>query len=112
VTTLVWFYFFPREAAGASSTRHSPRPLMFRRLYDWQTRAEMRSEIGEVCVFTSEIAEECASVNAAGAYPSPQTVTNGGGKKEGGSLAAVGNAVRANSISVVPAKAGTHNHRA
>jgi hypothetical protein len=27
VTTLVWFYFFPREAAGASSTRHSPRPL-------------------------------------------------------------------------------------
>jgi hypothetical protein len=28
VTTLVWFYFFPREAAGASSTRHSPRPLL------------------------------------------------------------------------------------
>jgi hypothetical protein len=26
VTMLVWFYFFPREAAGASSTRHSPRP--------------------------------------------------------------------------------------
>jgi hypothetical protein len=27
VTTLVWFSFFPREAAGASSARHSPRPL-------------------------------------------------------------------------------------
>ena len=26
VTTLVWFYFFPREAAGATGTRHSPRP--------------------------------------------------------------------------------------
>src|ERR1700722_20577938 len=27
VTTLVWFLFFPREAAGAMGTRHSPRPL-------------------------------------------------------------------------------------
>ena len=27
VTTLVWFYFFPREAAGAASTRLSLRPL-------------------------------------------------------------------------------------
>jgi hypothetical protein len=26
VTTLVWFLFFPREAAGAMGTRHSPRP--------------------------------------------------------------------------------------
>jgi hypothetical protein len=26
VTTLVWFLFFPREAAGALGTRHSPRP--------------------------------------------------------------------------------------
>jgi hypothetical protein len=27
VTTLVWLLFFPREAAGASCARHSPRPL-------------------------------------------------------------------------------------
>src|SRR5579863_3273592 len=27
VTTLVWFLFFPREAAGAMGARHSPRPL-------------------------------------------------------------------------------------
>jgi hypothetical protein len=33
VTTLVWFYFFPREAAGASSARHSLRPLNFRWLH-------------------------------------------------------------------------------
>jgi hypothetical protein len=25
---LVWFIFFPREAAGAAGTRHSPRPLL------------------------------------------------------------------------------------
>jgi hypothetical protein len=29
VTKLVWFYFFPHETAGASSTRHSPRPHLF-----------------------------------------------------------------------------------
>jgi hypothetical protein len=28
VTMLVWFIFFPREAAGAAGTRHSPRPLL------------------------------------------------------------------------------------
>jgi hypothetical protein len=28
VTTLVWFLSFPREAAGAMSTRHSLRPLL------------------------------------------------------------------------------------
>jgi len=43
-------FYFACEAAGASRTRHSPRPLMFRRLYDWQTRAEMRGEIAEVWV--------------------------------------------------------------
>jgi hypothetical protein len=26
VTTLVWFFVFPREATGAMGTRHSPRP--------------------------------------------------------------------------------------
>jgi hypothetical protein len=29
VTTLVCFVFFAREAAGATGTRHSPRPLFF-----------------------------------------------------------------------------------
>jgi hypothetical protein len=29
VTTLVCFFHFAREAAGASSARHSPRPLIF-----------------------------------------------------------------------------------
>jgi hypothetical protein len=29
VTTLVCFVFFAREAAGATGTRHSPRPLLF-----------------------------------------------------------------------------------
>jgi hypothetical protein len=28
VTTLVWLFYFPREAAGALGTRHSPRPLL------------------------------------------------------------------------------------
>src|SRR6202030_2565091 len=32
VTTLVWFLFFPREAAGALGTRHSPRPPGGRKL--------------------------------------------------------------------------------
>jgi len=50
VTTLVWFYFFPREAAGASSARHSPRPLMFRWLHTIQNSRISRGEIAEVCV--------------------------------------------------------------
>jgi hypothetical protein len=33
VTTLVCFLFFACEAAGALSTRHSPRPLLFGRIY-------------------------------------------------------------------------------
>src|SRR6202043_3681507 len=32
LTTLVWFLFFPREAAGAMDTRHSPRPPGGRKL--------------------------------------------------------------------------------
>ena len=39
VTTLVWFYFFPREAVGASSTRHSPRPHLFWAKHSCITRA-------------------------------------------------------------------------
>jgi hypothetical protein len=30
VTMLVWFFYFPREAAGATGTRLSLRPLSFR----------------------------------------------------------------------------------
>jgi hypothetical protein len=33
VTMLVWFYFFPREAAAASSARHSLRPHLFGRTH-------------------------------------------------------------------------------
>jgi len=50
VTTLVWFYCFPREAAGASSTRHSPRPLIFRRVYTMQNSRGFCGEIAEACV--------------------------------------------------------------
>ena len=40
VTTLVWFLFFPREAAGAMGARHSPRPLWAKDR--WTTRARSR----------------------------------------------------------------------
>src|SRR5436305_12060622 len=49
VTILVWFYFFPREAAGASRTRHSPRPHCWAR-DSWITRASSRRENAEVWV--------------------------------------------------------------
>jgi len=62
VTTLVWFYFLPREAAGASSTRHSPRPLMCRWLHDFQNSRGRRGEIAEVCV-------NCAVAPREGAEP-------------------------------------------
>ena len=49
VTTLVCFLFFAYEAAGASSTRHSPRPLNFRRLYTMRKLARpARRERGGV----------------------------------------------------------------
>jgi len=50
VTTLVWFYFFPREAAGATGTRHSPRPRFFRAKPSCIARAKSRREIAEVWV--------------------------------------------------------------
>jgi len=49
VTMLVWFYFFPREAAGASRTRHSPRPQLFWARDSCITRASSRREIVGVC---------------------------------------------------------------
>ena len=54
------FLFFARETAGASSARHSLRPLMFQvRFRSNKTRAGMRSEIGEVRVLRGGIGELC-----------------------------------------------------
>src|SRR5438046_8448956 len=50
VTTLVCFFHFAREAAGASRARHSLRPLIFRRAErDSKTRAHSRREIAKLC---------------------------------------------------------------
>ena len=52
VTMLVCFFIFACEAAGASSARHSLRPLMFQtRKSTGKTRA-VRGEIAEVCAIT------------------------------------------------------------
>jgi hypothetical protein len=56
VTTLVCFVFFAREAAGASGTRHSPRPL-FSEAVDFlgMTRALCVAGMrGCVCVWLSD----------------------------------------------------------
>ena len=66
VTTLVWFNFIPREAAGVSSTRLSLRPLMFQMAHTIKTRAGMRGEIAEVWVLFGEIAD----ASDAASYPS------------------------------------------
>ncbi len=49
VTMLVCFSNFACEAAGASSTRHSPRPLNSRWLHVRQNLRAPRGEIVEVC---------------------------------------------------------------
>ena len=49
VTTLVCFSLFACEAAGASSARHSLRPLNFRWLHTIQISRGSRGEIAEVC---------------------------------------------------------------
>jgi hypothetical protein len=88
VTTLVWFYFFPREAAGASSTRHSPRPFSYgAKQFMHPSGADASRECGgvgvlfgeKVCAFTSprlreegEVARgEIADVSDGVSYPSP-----------------------------------------
>jgi len=63
VTTLVWIYFFPREAAGASSTRHSPRPLTCRWLHDFQNSRGGRGEIVEVCCELSAMSLHSATAS-------------------------------------------------
>jgi hypothetical protein len=50
VTTLVCFFTFAREAAGASSARHSLRPLMFRAEGSNQNSRGTSGEIADVCV--------------------------------------------------------------
>src|ERR1700724_4921355 len=49
VTTLVWFLFFPREAAGAMGARHSPRPLFFEGR--WRKPRVHRAARMRTCVF-------------------------------------------------------------
>jgi hypothetical protein len=49
VTMLVCFFVFAREAAGASSVRHSLRPAEFSgALHDWQNSRGSRGEIADV----------------------------------------------------------------
>src|SRR5260370_33947142 len=43
-------FFFAREAAGASSARHSLRPLMFRGRESKQNSGAMRGEIARFCL--------------------------------------------------------------
>jgi hypothetical protein len=49
VTMLVWFFHFPREAAGATGTRLSLRPLIFREARCSKKLARMRGEIAMSC---------------------------------------------------------------
>ncbi len=51
VTTLVCFVFFAREAAGATGTRHSPRPLLFEAVdFLWHDSGAVRRGNARVCV--------------------------------------------------------------
>ena len=49
VTTLVCSFYSACEAAGASSARHSLRPLFRERDVYNKTRAKMRGEIAKLC---------------------------------------------------------------
>jgi hypothetical protein len=50
VTTLVWFFNFPREAAGAMDTRHSLRPL-FLEGYPHNNSGVIRAARMRTCVW-------------------------------------------------------------
>jgi hypothetical protein len=50
VTMLVWLLFFPREAASASSARHSLRPLCLGRKVHAQLGRHPRREIARVWI--------------------------------------------------------------
>jgi len=58
VTTLVCFFYFAREAAGALGTRHSPAPSCFSRVDRYQTRRGAPRECG---VEFSVIPEWCVA---------------------------------------------------
>jgi len=49
VTMLVCLFYFACEAAGASSARHSLRPLISESGTFWQTSRETCGEIAELC---------------------------------------------------------------
>ena len=50
VVTISCAFYFCTRGCGASSARHSLRPLNFRWLYPCKTRAELRGEIAKVWV--------------------------------------------------------------
>ena len=50
VVTISCAFYFCTRGCGASSARHSLRPLNFRRLHIGKTRAELRGEIAEAWV--------------------------------------------------------------
>jgi hypothetical protein len=49
VIILVWLFFSARQAAGASSARHSLRPLLEGQDVRKQTSRETRGEIARLC---------------------------------------------------------------
>jgi hypothetical protein len=54
----VRFFFFAREAAGASSIRHSLRPLSFEGARNsWQTSGAWRREIADLCPVIASASE-------------------------------------------------------
>jgi hypothetical protein len=69
VTMLVCFFILHARPRGASSARHSLRPLNFRRLYVWQNSRGTRGEIAEPWVNYAR--RHCAHDNGiAGLHPS------------------------------------------
>src|SRR6516162_6742991 len=61
VTTLVCFFSFAREAAGASGIRHFLRPLFFEGHVDGTTRAQLCGENVDVCPGRSAARKWCAA---------------------------------------------------
>jgi hypothetical protein len=56
VTTLVCFFTFAREAAGAIGTRHSPRPLDLGEMFEVKL-ARTCGEIAKLCLASDALFE-------------------------------------------------------
>ena len=113
VTTLVCF--FTHEAAGALSARHSLRPLSFRRRdVPGKTRAKTRGEIAKPCLRMDAPHTQSSSPAKAGdpVFQMPENNREAAAYwivRSSRTTTVVWKA--ANQSSVVPAKAGTRNHR-